>query len=129
MITSLVLHTIIIVEITTIVDNFFINFFHFFKFQFEFLPNLQNNKDIYLNELGSLLYSYLIPKFNSSELKQKEKNIKSFFIQNLPFYTELINYFIINYEVYKMTEELQRIKEYHTEKKSRRYFQKTRINI
>ena len=86
-------------DITTIVDNFFINFFHFFKFQFEFLPNLQNNKDIYLNELGSLLYSYLIPKFNSSELKQKEKNIKSFFIQNLPFYTELINYFIINYEV------------------------------
>ena len=86
-------------DITTIVDNFFINLFHFFKFQFEFLPNLQKNKDIYLNELGLLLYSYLIPKFNCNELKQREKNIKNFFIQNLPFYTELINYYIINYEV------------------------------
>lgn len=86
-------------ELSNIIDNIFRCLFYFMKFSFTYLSNIPNQKGHYLNELGNLLYSYLIPRFdNVVDQKKKEKNIKDFFFLNLPFYTELTNDLIINYD-------------------------------
>lgn len=86
-------------ELSNIIDNLFRCFFYFLKFSFTHLSNVPNHKENYLNELGNLLYSYLIPWFdNVVDQKKKEKNIKDFYFLNLPFYTELTNDLFINYD-------------------------------